>query len=170
MIYYHFHVYIYFFDDVFVINNFENFQTNSSLHCINTRLKIQLHRPTVNLSCIQKGVIYSCIKLFNSLPNNILKLQNNANFKIAWWRYLILFILLSIFSFIARKSCINPNNLMYNVESLLCGSWIYINSDIIVLCLLLCSMFLFVGPCHHGMARPRVADGGTASHMEGSCE
>jgi hypothetical protein len=27
-----------------------------------------------------------------------------------------------------------------------------------------------VGPCHHGMARPRVADGGTASYMEGSCE
>ena len=27
-----------------------------------------------------------------------------------------------------------------------------------------------VGPCHHAMARPRVADGGTASNMEGSCE
>jgi hypothetical protein len=27
-----------------------------------------------------------------------------------------------------------------------------------------------VGPCHHGMARPQVADGGTASYMGGSCE
>ena len=27
-----------------------------------------------------------------------------------------------------------------------------------------------VGPCHHSMARPRVADGGMASYMEGSCE
>ena len=27
-----------------------------------------------------------------------------------------------------------------------------------------------VGPCHHGMARPQVADGGTASDREGSCE
>ena len=27
-----------------------------------------------------------------------------------------------------------------------------------------------VGPCHHGMARPQVADGGTASNMVGSCE
>ena len=26
------------------------------------------------------------------------------------------------------------------------------------------------GPCHHGMACPQVADGGTASSMEGSCE
>ena len=29
---------------------------------------------------------------------------------------------------------------------------------------------VFVGPCHHGMARPQVADGETASDMEGSCE
>jgi hypothetical protein len=27
-----------------------------------------------------------------------------------------------------------------------------------------------VGPCHHLMARPQVADGGTVSYMEGSCE
>jgi hypothetical protein len=27
-----------------------------------------------------------------------------------------------------------------------------------------------VGPCHHGMARPQVADERTASYMEGSCE
>ena len=26
-----------------------------------------------------------------------------------------------------------------------------------------------MGPCHHGMARPQVSDGGTASGMEGSC-
>ena len=29
---------------------------------------------------------------------------------------------------------------------------------------------VFVGLCHHGMARPQVADGGTASDMEGGCE
>jgi hypothetical protein len=27
-----------------------------------------------------------------------------------------------------------------------------------------------VGPCHHGMARPQAADGGTTSNTEGSCE
>jgi len=27
-----------------------------------------------------------------------------------------------------------------------------------------------VGACYHGMARPQVVDGGTASNMEGSCE
>ena len=27
-----------------------------------------------------------------------------------------------------------------------------------------------MGPCHHGMAGPLVADGGTASNVDGSCE
>ena len=27
-----------------------------------------------------------------------------------------------------------------------------------------------MGPCHHGMAGPEVADGGTASNMDGSWE
>ena len=30
--------------------------------------------------------------------------------------------------------------------------------------------FPYVGPCHHGMALPQVADGGTASNMKGSCK
>jgi len=29
---------------------------------------------------------------------------------------------------------------------------------------------VLVGPCHHGMARLQVADRGTASDKEGSCE
>jgi hypothetical protein len=29
---------------------------------------------------------------------------------------------------------------------------------------------VLVGPCHHGIARPQVADRGTASDKEGSCE
>ena len=78
---------------MFVVN-IENFQTNSTLHSINTRHKNQLHRLTVNLSCIQKGVSYSCINLLNSLPSNILKLQNKkSNFKFALCRYLTLFIM-----------------------------------------------------------------------------
>jgi hypothetical protein len=34
----------------FFVNNQENFQTNSSVHSINTRNKHQLHRPIDNLS------------------------------------------------------------------------------------------------------------------------
>jgi len=39
----------------------------------------------------------------------------------------------------------------------------------IILVILLLNLRV-VGPCHHGMARPQVADRGTASFMEGSCE
>jgi hypothetical protein len=35
---------------------------------------------------------------------------------------------------------------------------------------LLISLSRQVGSCHHGMARPQVADGGTAFNMEGRCE
>ena len=65
-------------------NNFEKFQTDSSLHCVNTRQENQLHRPIANLSYIQKGIPYSCMKIFNTLPSNILKLHNDkSNFKVA---------------------------------------------------------------------------------------
>ena len=37
-------------------------------------------------------------------------------------------------------------------------------------CSIQCSHDKLVGLCHHGMARPQVADEGTASDMEGSCE
>ena len=40
----------------------------------------------------------------------------------------------------------------------------------IVFILFIFTYSVFVGPCHHGMARPQVADGGTASDMGGSCE
>ena len=38
------------------------------------------------------------------------------------------------------------------------------------LCVLEITTAMNVGPCHHGMARPQVVDGGTASNMEVSCE
>ena len=59
---------------------------------------------------------------------------------------------------------------MFRVGLILChlydGSCDYTESDLI----LRSYVFIFVGPCHHGMARPQVADGGTASDMEGICE
>jgi hypothetical protein len=41
---------------------------------------------------------------------------------------------------------------------------------LIIIIIIIIIITMDVGPCHHGMARPRVADGGTASYMEGSCE
>jgi hypothetical protein len=33
-----------------------------------------------------------------------------------------------------------------------------------------CNTIIQVGPCHHGMAHPQVADGETPSNKEGSCD
>jgi hypothetical protein len=64
--------------------NQEKFQTNSSVHNINTRNKHHLHRPVANLSCFQKGTSYSAIRIFNSLPRSITNLKNEkTQFKVA---------------------------------------------------------------------------------------
>lgn len=62
---------------MFVVNNLENFQSNFSVHGMNTRKKTHLHRPAANLPCLQKGVSYSYIKNFNSLLTSILELKND---------------------------------------------------------------------------------------------
>ena len=68
----------------FFIGNQEKFQTNSSVHNINTRNKHHLHRPVANLSCFQKGASYYGIRIFNSLPQNITNLKNEkTQFKVA---------------------------------------------------------------------------------------
>ena len=43
-------------------------------------------------------------------------------------------------------------------------------SNVFLLSWVLFILTVFVGPFHHGMARRQVADGRTASDMEGSCE
>ena len=68
----------------FFIGNQEKFQTNSSVHNINTRNKHHLHRPVANLSYFQKGASYSGIRIFNSLPRSITNLKNEkTQFKVA---------------------------------------------------------------------------------------
>jgi len=72
-----------------VINNQEIFQTNSPIHNINSRNKHQLHRTNVNLSCFQKSIFDTGIKIFNSLPPSVAILKNDrAKFKAALRKYL----------------------------------------------------------------------------------
>ena len=73
----------------FFIGNQETFQTNSSVHNINTRNKHHLHRPVANLSCFQRGASYSGIRIFNSLPQSITNLKNEkTQFKVALKKFL----------------------------------------------------------------------------------
>jgi hypothetical protein len=50
-----------------------------------------------------------------------------------------------------------------------------VNDDVLEIVTLCKNLFkicqaMNVGPCHYGMARPRVANGRTATNMECSCE
>lgn len=52
----------------FVLNNINNFHTNSCVHEINTIYKKQFRRPVAILSCYQMGVYFSGKRIFNNLP------------------------------------------------------------------------------------------------------
>jgi hypothetical protein len=89
---------------MFTINNFDNFQMNSAVHGMNTRSKHQLHRPTVNLSCIQNGVFNSCTKIFSSLTPYILQLKaEKFKFKAALREYLITHMFYSVEEFVSSS-------------------------------------------------------------------
>jgi len=62
---------------MFVQNKQKTFQTILSVHGVDTRNKNQLYLPISSLLCLQKGVSYSAMKIFNRLPNNIKNHRND---------------------------------------------------------------------------------------------
>jgi hypothetical protein len=73
----------------FVINNLEHFQTNSTIHCVHTRNKHYMHKPTANLTHFQKSTYYAGINTFNNLPASLKSLMNEkVKFKIMLKQYL----------------------------------------------------------------------------------
>jgi len=56
---------------LFLVDNQKDFLANAYVHGLDTRNINHLYFPVVNLSCVQKGVSYSGVKIFNSLPSNI---------------------------------------------------------------------------------------------------
>jgi len=73
---------------LFVVQNIEEFTSNSEVHSINTRHKSDLYPPSIKLTKYQKGVYYSGIKIFNYLPQNIKNLSWNVK-KFALKRFLL---------------------------------------------------------------------------------
>jgi hypothetical protein len=55
----------------FVSNNRDQYFANSEIHNINTRHTSNLHFPRAHLNIYQKGIYYSGINIFNSLPWDI---------------------------------------------------------------------------------------------------
>ena len=66
----------------FVSNNKEQYFENSEIHNINTRHTSNLHLPRAHLNIYQRGVYYSGINIFNSLPQDIkTHIDNPKTFK-----------------------------------------------------------------------------------------
>jgi hypothetical protein len=59
------------------MGNQQEFVTSAYVHSLDTRNKNHLYLPTLSLTCVQKGVLYSGIKIFNSLPSNILNYKGD---------------------------------------------------------------------------------------------
>jgi hypothetical protein len=71
-----------------IINNREQFLSNSEVRNINTRNHSISHLPLVYLTLYQKGVFYAGIKVYNHLPPIIKDLSNDGKwFKTALRRY-----------------------------------------------------------------------------------
>jgi len=62
---------------LYIIDNQNNFQSGLETHGLHSRSKNQLSIPITNLTSLQKGITTSGILTCNSLPINVLKLQNN---------------------------------------------------------------------------------------------
>ena len=86
---------------LFIAENQDNFLANLNIHGINTGNRNQLHLPSAGLSCFQKGVSYSDIRIFNSLPDNIENLRiDRVQFKKVLQKYFIAHSFHSIIEFL----------------------------------------------------------------------
>jgi len=61
----------------FLSSNLENYTFNTSVHNINTRFKLKLHKPTARLSLYQRSVYYNSINIYNKLPDDFAELVSN---------------------------------------------------------------------------------------------
>jgi hypothetical protein len=72
-----------------VVNNRNYFTPNSAYHGSNTRHRNDLHLPQATPAMYQKGVYYSGVNVFNSLPKTLKDISNKpGKFKIALKHFL----------------------------------------------------------------------------------
>jgi hypothetical protein len=50
---------------------------NTSVHNINTRLKLKLHKPIARLTMYQRSAYYNNINIYNKLPDDLAELVLN---------------------------------------------------------------------------------------------
>jgi hypothetical protein len=74
----------------FLSSNLDFFTFNFSVHNINTRLRLKLHKPSVNLKIYQRSPYYNCINIFNKLPEDLaILIQNKRQFLLQLKKYLM---------------------------------------------------------------------------------
>jgi len=65
----------------YVVDILEIFETNFSVHSLNTRNRNNLYIPVNSLKLSQKGSYFSAIQIYNRLPNHIKVLGNQRKCK-----------------------------------------------------------------------------------------
>jgi len=55
----------------------EIFTFNTSVHNINIRLKLKLHKPTVRLKMYHRRAYYNNINIYNKIPDDLAELKSN---------------------------------------------------------------------------------------------
>jgi len=74
----------------FLSSNLNLFTFNSSVHNITTRLRLKLHKPSVNLKIYQQSPYFNCINIFNKLPEDLaILIQNKRHFLLQLKKYLM---------------------------------------------------------------------------------
>jgi hypothetical protein len=58
----------------FLSSNLETYTFNTSVHNINARLKLKLHKPAARLSMYHRSVYYNSINIYNKLPDDLAEL------------------------------------------------------------------------------------------------
>jgi len=56
---------------LFIIDNQKEYLTKAYVHGLDARNIYHLYLPIVSLSYVQKGIPYSGVKIFASLPSNV---------------------------------------------------------------------------------------------------
>ena len=102
---------------LFAVKNLNIYQTNVSVHGVNTRQQNKLHIPSVRLSSLQSAVCYSSAKIFKQLPQNILKFHNNIHiFKTLLRDYLFKNAFYSIVEFLSTgPNVVDISALIFNL-------------------------------------------------------
>jgi len=54
----------------------EIYKFNTSVHNINTRRKLKLHKPAARLTMYQRSVYFNSINIYNKLPDDLAELAS----------------------------------------------------------------------------------------------